>query len=58
MPINLENVKADIDKFEDDDYVASKELLQQEIRTARDEYLQNKLIGDMDNTIEPIEEEV
>jgi len=58
MPINLENVKAAIDKFEDDDYVASKELLQQEIRTARDEYLQNKLIGDMDNTIEPIEEEV
>ena len=42
-PVNGEEIKKAIDSFEDDDYVASKEVIRQQIANARDEYLKTKL---------------
>jgi hypothetical protein len=38
-----EKVREIINKFENDDFIGSKELLQQEIRKAKDTYLKDKL---------------
>ena len=43
MTIDDEKIKDAIDKFENDEYVESKEIIQQEIRKAKDAYLKDKL---------------
>jgi hypothetical protein len=42
-PVNTEQIKRALDSFTDDDYVAAKEILRNEIRSATDNFLQNKL---------------
>ena len=55
MPIDMEKIKQALDHFENDEYVDSKEVLQKEIRKAKNVFLKNKL--DLKNDIEPQEEE-
>jgi len=43
MPINSDNIKKAMDTFEEEDFVTSKEILQKEIGSRRDEWMQEKL---------------
>jgi hypothetical protein len=43
MPIDVEKIRDAFSKFEEEDYVGAKEILQQEIHTAKNEFLQSKL---------------
>jgi hypothetical protein len=43
MGIDKKEIKDALDKFEDDDFVSSKEILQREIKKAKNEYLKTKL---------------
>ena len=43
MPVDIEKIRDAFKKFQDDDYVDAKKTIQQEIRGARNEYLENKL---------------
>ena len=44
MPIDPENIKKALDKFEDDEYTDARDILKAEIRKARDEYI-NREVG-------------
>ena len=54
MPIDMEKIKQALDHFENDEYVDSKEVLQKEIRKAKNDFLKNKL--ELKNDIEPQQE--
>ena len=54
MPIDIEKIKKALDHFENDEFVDSKEVLQKEIRKAKNDFLRNKL--DLKQDIEPQEE--
>jgi len=41
--MDTEKIKKAFDYFEDDDFLSSKELLQQEIKAAKKEYIKKKL---------------
>lgn len=43
MPVNTDKIKDAFDKFEDDDFLGAKEILQKEIKGAKDDYLKDKL---------------
>jgi hypothetical protein len=53
--MDKENVKLAIDKFEDDDFVGSKEIIQSEIQKKKEEYFKDKLglKGDDETNVEP-----
>lgn len=51
MPIDTEKIKKALDHFENDEYVASKEIIQGEIRKAKNDFLKNKL--DLKTDVEP-----
>ena len=53
MPIDMEKIKQALDHFENDEYVDSKEVLQKEIRKAKNDFLKNKL--ELKSDIEPQE---
>lgn len=54
MPIDMEQIKKALDHFENDEFVDSKEVLQKEIKKAKNDFLKNKL--ELKNDIEPQEE--
>jgi len=54
MPIDMEKIKKALDHFENDEFVDSKEVLQKEIKKAKNDFLKNKL--DLKNDVEPQEE--
>ena len=54
MPIDTEKIKKALDHFENDEFVASKEILQGEIRKAKNDFLKNKL--DLKTDVEPQKE--
>lgn len=58
MPVDQDLVKKALDAFEDDEFTDAKEILQGEIRKARDEFLKGKLGigGEKDGTKEGSEE--
>ena len=43
MPVDKEELRKAIDAFSDDDFVTSQEILMKQFKTAKNEYLQNKL---------------
>ena len=43
MAVDLEKIKDAFSKFEEDDFVNSKEIIQDQINKAKYEYLQTKL---------------
>ena len=51
MTIDIEQIKKALDHFENDEFVDSKEVLQKEIRKAKNDFLKNKL--DLKNDVEP-----
>ncbi len=53
MTIDIEQIKKALDHFENDEFVDSKEVLQKEIRKAKNDFLKNKL--DLKNDVEPQE---
>ena len=52
MPVNIEKIKDALDKFEADDFISAKEILQQEIHQAKDAYLKNKL--ELDKNVDEV----
>ena len=53
MTIDTEKIKQAIDHFEEEDFVSSKEIIQQEIKNAKNSFLQNKLgISSYDNAVD------
>lgn len=55
MPIDTEKIKKALDHFENDEFVASKEIIQGEIRKAKNDFLKNKL--DLKTDVEPQKEQ-
>ncbi len=43
MPVDNEQIKKALDHFENDEFVDAKEILQQEIRRAKNDHLKDKL---------------
>ena len=43
MAISTENIKQAFDKFEEEDFVTAKDILQKEIKAAKAEYLEKAL---------------
>jgi hypothetical protein len=43
MPIDIDKIRDAFGKFENDDFISAREILQQEIHTAKTAHLQNKL---------------
>ena len=56
MTIDLEQIKKALDHFENDEFVDSKEVLQKEIKKAKNDFLKNKL--ELKNDVEPQDKEV
>ena len=52
MPVDAKEIKKAIDSFENDEFVDSKETLSQEIRTAKNDFLKDKL--GLKGDIEPV----
>jgi hypothetical protein len=43
MPVDNEQIKGALDKFEADDYISAKEIIRNQVVDARDAYLKDKL---------------
>jgi hypothetical protein len=52
MPVNTEQIGKAIDCFVDDDYISSKEILQKEIKRAKNKYLKDKIGLEKDLDVE------
>jgi hypothetical protein len=57
MPIDTDQIKKALDHFENDEFVDSKEVLQREIRKAKNDFLKNKLDLKADVEQQPQDEE-
>ena len=53
-PIDNREIKKAIDSFENDDFVTSKEIMSQEIKRAKNEFIKDKL--ELKGDIEPIKD--
>ena len=52
MAIDTKEIKKALDRFENDEFVDAKEILSQEIRKAKNDFLKGKL--DLKGDIEPV----
>jgi len=43
MPVDTDKIKDAMDKFEEEDFITAKEILQKEIHQAKNDYLKTKL---------------
>ena len=43
MPVNTDNVKKAFDDFMEDNYSVAKDTIRQEIKTAKNDFIKNKL---------------
>jgi len=59
MPIDIDKIRDAFGKFENDDFISAREILQQEIHTAKTAHLQNKLgLRKETEVVEPVEPDV